>query len=74
VGLVLLALGSVFGTYWGLVGFVPLLTALVGWCPVSALLGVSTCKDEGSTFRDTSVEHEKTPLRVRHFKGKKDKK
>lgn len=30
-------------TAWGWVGLVPLGTALVGWCPPYALLGISTC-------------------------------
>jgi hypothetical protein len=29
---------------WFLVGFVPVLTGLVGWCPPYAILGISTCK------------------------------
>jgi hypothetical protein len=28
---------------WGLVGIVPLLTGLVGTCPVYSLLGINTC-------------------------------
>jgi hypothetical protein len=28
---------------WGLIGAVPLLTGLTGWCPAYSLLGVSTC-------------------------------
>lgn len=45
VGLFLLSL-IVWGpkTLWGLVGLVPLLTALIGWCPPYAMLGISTCK------------------------------
>jgi hypothetical protein len=31
-------------TLWGLIGAVPLLTALVGWCPPYAMLGLSTRK------------------------------
>ncbi len=31
-------------TLWGLLGLVPLLTAIVGWCPPYAILGISTCK------------------------------
>ncbi|MCB1482303.1 MAG: DUF2892 domain-containing protein [Rhodobiaceae bacterium] len=27
----------------GYIGIVPLLTALVGWCPAYTLLGISTC-------------------------------
>jgi hypothetical protein len=29
---------------WGCIGAVPLVTALVGWCPAYTLLGVNTCK------------------------------
>ena len=48
LGAVLLYLGwtgTVSGT-WGLVfqiaGFIPLLTGLIGWCPLYALLGIRT--------------------------------
>lgn len=30
--------------YLGLIGIVPLLTALMGWCPLYTLLGMSTCR------------------------------
>jgi len=44
-GLALLSL-TVIGpkTLWGLIGIVPLLTALVSWCPAYTLLGIKTCK------------------------------
>lgn len=29
--------------WWGLVGLVPLGTALIGFCPLYRLLGISTC-------------------------------
>lgn len=28
---------------WFLLGFVPLLTGILGWCPPYQLLGISTC-------------------------------
>ena len=31
------------GSPWFLLGVIPLLTGLVGWCPPYALLGFSTC-------------------------------
>ena len=31
------------GRWWGLVGIVPLVTGLIGWCPAYALLGLNTC-------------------------------
>lgn len=30
-------------TMWGLVGIVPLLTGIMGFCPLYGLLGFSTC-------------------------------
>jgi hypothetical protein len=44
LGLVLIGL-AVTGTVgmWGYLGIVPLATALIGWCPPYALLGMNTC-------------------------------
>jgi hypothetical protein len=30
--------------WWGLIGIVPLLSAVVGFCPAYTLLGLNTCK------------------------------
>ena len=44
VGLGLLSLVFVGPqTPWGWLGLIPLGTALIGWCPPYALLGISTC-------------------------------
>jgi len=44
VGLVVLSL-VFFGpkTYWGLLGLVPLVTGLIGSCPLYSACGMSTC-------------------------------
>ena len=45
-GLMLLALIFVLeggARWWGLIGLVPLVTGLVGYCPVYALLGIDSC-------------------------------
>jgi len=44
VGLAVLSL-VVWGpkSLWGLLGLIPLATALGGWCPPYSLLGFSTC-------------------------------
>jgi hypothetical protein len=34
-------------TYWGLIGIVPLLTALAGYCPAYSLFGIRTCRARG---------------------------
>jgi hypothetical protein len=45
VGLALIAIVFVGPqTPWGWVGLVPLLTGLVGTCPLYSILGVRTCK------------------------------
>ncbi|WBX82898.1 YgaP family membrane protein [Sphingosinicella microcystinivorans] len=44
VGLILIALVFVGPrTAWGWIGVVPLLTGLVGMCPIYSLLGINTC-------------------------------
>ncbi|MCB1645543.1 MAG: DUF2892 domain-containing protein [Pseudomonadales bacterium] len=49
VGLAVIAAGVWFQSWWGAVGLVPLGTALVGWCPPYALLGISTCSVKSGT-------------------------
>lgn len=50
IGIVLLVLGwggivsGGWGTVFKILGFVPLVTGLVGWCPLYALLKVRTNK------------------------------
>jgi hypothetical protein len=29
--------------YWFLLGLIPMITGLVGWCPLYQMLGISTC-------------------------------
>ena len=44
VGLVLLSLVFIGPqTMWGLVGIIPLVTGVVGVCPVYSVLGIKTC-------------------------------
>lgn len=48
VGLAVLSLVFVGPhSLWGLLGLVPLVTAIVGWCPPYAMLGISTCRAAG---------------------------
>jgi hypothetical protein len=49
VGLAVIALVFVGPqTQWGWLGVIPLLTAIIGWCPPYALLGINTCKSKAS--------------------------
>ena len=36
---------------WGWLGFVPLATAVLGWCPPYALVGLSTCRSSSNDKR-----------------------
>jgi ABC-type polysaccharide/polyol phosphate export permease len=45
VGLILIALVFVGPqTPWGWIGVVPLLTAIIGFCPAYTIFGIKTCK------------------------------
>ncbi len=46
IGLVILVLGYIYSSWWGIVGLVPLLTGLFRWCPAYLPCKISTDKSE----------------------------
>jgi len=44
VGIALVGVGAWSLSWWGIVGFALLFTALVSWCPLYAPFGISTCQ------------------------------
>jgi hypothetical protein len=44
VGLVIIAIGVFYQSWWGAIGLIPLVTGAMGWCPPYALLGFNTCR------------------------------
>ena len=44
VGVIMLFLGLYLRSWWGIIGLVPLITGAIRYCPISAVLGISTCK------------------------------
>jgi len=42
LGVLIIVAGLYYGSWLGLIGIIPLLTAVVGWCPLYSLLGIST--------------------------------
>ena len=46
LGIIIIAAGSYLKSWWGIIGIIPLLTALVGVCPAYMPLNFSTCKCE----------------------------
>jgi hypothetical protein len=45
-GAAILGAGYYYKSWWGLIGFLPLLTAVVRFCPAYLPLGLSTCSRE----------------------------
>jgi len=44
-GLVLIALAATGAVgVWGWIGVVPLVTGVLGWCPLYTVLGINTCR------------------------------
>ena len=44
LGIVIIIAGVVMQSWWVLVGLLPLLTAVLNFCPLYAILGISTNK------------------------------
>ncbi len=44
LGLTLISFAVITKNWWGLIGIIPILTALVNYCPAYSLLKVSTIK------------------------------
>lgn len=44
IGLAIGAAGYYFKSWWGLIGIVPIFTALISWCPLYLPFGIRTCK------------------------------
>jgi len=47
VGIIILFLGFYYGSLWGLVGIIPILSALFRFCPAYVPFGITTCKEKG---------------------------
>ena len=44
LGIIIVAAGIYFKSWWGIVAIVPLVTAFTGVCPLYKLLGINSCK------------------------------
>ncbi|MGB5421883.1 MAG: DUF2892 domain-containing protein [Desulfobacterales bacterium] len=68
IGLALIGASILWSGYWVILGAVILLTAIAGWCPISALLGISTCRTDEEIPADTTSPHEDREIPDRRFK------
>lgn len=46
LGVAIGAAGFYYNSWWGLVGIVPIFTALINWCPLYMPFGIRTCKKD----------------------------
>lgn len=57
LGIAMIGAGSILAGTWGIalaaVGLIPLLTGLIGWCPLYALFKFDTCEWHGKTHSTT---------------------
>ncbi|MBD3170822.1 MAG: DUF2892 domain-containing protein [candidate division Zixibacteria bacterium] len=49
IGLAILLVGLAYGSWWGLLGLIPIGTTLTGYCGLYSILGVNTCKTRQET-------------------------
>jgi hypothetical protein len=60
LGLAIMGVGVAASSWWGALGLLPLITGVIGWCPGSRLLGVSTSRVKGDqVLPDTSGQERK---------------
>jgi len=66
---ILLVGASVFlGGWWAILGVAVMVTAIVSWCPVRAVLGCSSCREDETLPADTSGQHHNRTLQNRLLK------
>lgn len=46
IGIGVIAWGFSAGSWWGALGLIPLVTALVSWCPAYVPFGISSCRTQ----------------------------
>jgi hypothetical protein len=67
-GLLLAVAGILSSGIWVILGVAVMATAIIGWCPVRAALGLSSCREEEKLPVDTSGEHTERKPQNRLFK------
>ena len=61
-GVAIIGAGIVFGSWWGVLGLLPLATGILRWCPAYVPLGIKTgCADKATTACCGGGCHSKEP-------------
>ncbi len=48
IGVLIIVIGLIKQSWWGLIGILPIATALIGSCPLYLPFGISTCSRKGT--------------------------
>ncbi len=56
LGIIIIIIGVIYGSWWGLIGLIPLLTGLIGWCPMYLPFGIKTCKIKSDAGQKSDQE------------------
>ena len=46
IGTIVIAIGIFYQSWWGTLGLIPLITAIISWCPIYLPFKLSTNKSE----------------------------
>ena len=46
LGILIIAGGIYYQSWWAVIGIVPILTAAISWCPIYAPFGISTVEEK----------------------------
>ncbi len=46
IGIAAISAGVAYQSWWGALGAIPLVTALISWCPAYVPFGIRTCRTE----------------------------
>jgi hypothetical protein len=52
IGLAIIAYGIIEQSFLGVIGLIPLMTALMGWCPMYSIFGISSCSLKNSQDKE----------------------
>ena len=44
IGIGIILFGLYFRSWWGIIGIIPIITGSIRYCPLSDVLGISTCR------------------------------
>lgn len=55
LGALIIIIGAVNKSVWGVMGMIPIISAFIGICPFYLLLGINTCKKQCSNKYENAI-------------------